>query len=109
MLRCMFQELSPLQGIHILPFTTTARYIATKTDLTQFIHWLNQKECFWDDDNDNIKDEAYKPLRRSSAWTPSPNKDPALEMYIKTINNDIQEQIQRAKKFHHDNLTKEEK
>ena len=77
--------------------------------VSQFKCRLRLKEYSWGDEYGNIEDETYKPLKRSSVWKPPLNKDPALETYIKAINNDIQKQIQRPKKFCHDNLTKEER
>ena len=73
------------------------------------MHRHRLKEYFQEIEDDNEEAEAYILLRRTSVWMPPINRNVALETYIKAINNDIQQQIQRPRKFCRYNLTKEER
>ena len=79
-----------------------------KKDFVQFSRRLRLKEYFWDSEDDD-QVTTYKPLKSASTWTPPPNWDAAVESYIKVINDNIQEQVQRPRKSRRGNLTKEER
>ena len=97
------------KGLTFCPLPSRPDTFQLKKDLIQFSRRLRLKEYFWDSEDDNEEDVAYKLLRRASVWTPLVNRDAALESYIKLINDNIQEQIQTPRKCCRDNLTKEER
>ena len=97
------------KGLKFCPLPPRPDSFQLKKDLIEFSRRLRLKEYFWDSEDDDEEDVAYKPLRRTSTWTPPLNRDAALESYIKVINDNIQEQVQRPRKSRRDNLTKEER
>ena len=97
------------KGLTFCPLPPRLDTFQLKKDFIHFTRRLRLKEYSRDTEDDSEEDEAYKPLRRTSVWTPPINRDTALETYIKAIENSIQEQIQRPRKFYRDNLTREER
>ena len=52
----------------------------------------------------------YSPFHRRSNWIPPPNRDMALQTYIKGLKKGIEKELhQRSRKVHHDNLMKDER
>ena len=81
-----------------------------KQDLTQFSHRLRLKEYFWNINNDIEEDKGYVPLRKGSGWTPLVNRDIALGTYINAITLGIEQELHwRPRRFHFDNLIKEQR
>ena len=101
-------EISVLsKGLSFCPKPPRIESFQLRQDLARFIRRLRLKEYFFcEDDNDN----EYSPFRKRSHWTPPPNRNMALETYIKALMKDFEKELhQRPKKFYRDNLTKDER
>ena len=49
-------------------------------------------------------------LEKKSQWTPPCNRDPALETYVKAVQDDIQKSLDQGSRCRpHDNLTSQER
>ena len=79
-----------------------------KEDISQFCRQLRLREYFYDpDENTNQNKKLFK---ERSKWTPPINRDPALEIYITKIKEEIDRELDRGPKNRsNDNISQEER
>ena len=74
------------RGLTFCPSPRHIDWSQVKADINDFSR-LRLKEYFYDQDKN--KDLKPNPFYIKSSWTPPPNRDPVLDLYIDTIERDI--------------------
>lgn len=90
------------------PITPRINRFELKTDLEAFNRRLRLKEFFYDSDE---SEEEYDPkqhrFKKKSTWNPPKNREPALEAYVKAVENDVRRLTRSTRRK--DNLTPSER
>ena len=78
-----------------------------EVDLQQFFRRLRLKEFLAEKAGN---DTEYNPFKNKSNWTPPPNRDPALEAYIKAVEKDAMKSVcSSGRSCSRDNFTSQER
>ena len=74
-------------------------------DVKAFARQLRLREYFWDEDASK-EGHTINPFQKKLSWVPPPNRDPALETFIKAVKDDVLEAEARGlKRYRRNNLT----
>lgn len=100
------------KGVSYCPKPPRLNSCQLHQDFQQFVRRIRLKEFFCDekDEENSNGDRTINSFQRKSGWAPPPNRDMALETYVKAIKRDVDEGLHRSpKRCHWDNLTREER
>ena len=79
------------RGLSFCPKPFNIDQFQLKEDVKHFFRRLRLREFFYDPD-----DTTINPFKRKSKWTPPIKREPALETYIKSVEREIQHDLDRG-------------
>ena len=96
------------RGISFCPKPSRIDKFQLKDDFRQLLRRLRLWEYFYDPDN--TENHPIYPFKNKSKWTPPPNREPALETYLKSVKEEIYQTLDQGPKCRsRNNITSQER